>query len=493
MAMRVFKNHPYCVVHHPLIPLFESSSIQVKIPLKESLSIYPFVGKKVEESPPSIYLLRGVVHHVGRTASSGHYTTCGKRFICGEKTTGPPKNEEQWMLFDGQVGTKTSVNYVTDNESNQRSCYMALYELAEAKATVETDDSTLKEALQHTTLLQDSDDNPPAINEAAASIHVNDPENDRDVGENRQQQQTQQRRPSFGSASGPARPPPSPAAADVPGGGEMQRRQRTKKRRKLVGGASASAAAAAQGLTLPRRSPRGASQQQALKEAESNAAESVAAVQQNTENDSVQTPVETPRFCTEKSPEGFVHCHDTDAEASVSDIETKSDTDNIGGAFSVTADSGGGPEPTEMAMLPPEPDADDPLPISTAPPLVLPSPEAEAKLPPLLVDGDPEAMDKSPPAAKRKRTRGSREKNWMETFNQLRKIKDEHGHFCHVCMRKRKLLSSVKERWIRTQREKKRKEGHEFDPDHEQLLNHLSPHILAPQTTCQVCSIGRKT
>ena len=55
---------------------------------------------------------------------------------------------------------------------------MALYELAEAKATVETEDSTLKEALQHTTLLWDSDDNPPAINEAAASIHVDDPEND---------------------------------------------------------------------------------------------------------------------------------------------------------------------------------------------------------------------------------------------------------------------------------------------------------------------------
>jgi hypothetical protein len=171
-------HYPYCVVHPPLIPLFESSSIQAKIPLKESLSIYPFVGKKVEESPPSIYHLRGVVHHVGSTAFSGHYTTCGKRSICGENTTGPRENEEQWMFFDDRVGTKKSVNYVTDYERNQRSCYMALYELAEVNATVETDDSTLKEASQHTTRLRDSDDNPPAINEAAASIHVNDPEND---------------------------------------------------------------------------------------------------------------------------------------------------------------------------------------------------------------------------------------------------------------------------------------------------------------------------
>lgn len=127
---------------------------EAKIPLKESLSIYPFVGKKVEESPPSIYHLRGVVHHVGSTAFSGHYTTCGKRSICEKSdTSGPRENEEQWMFFDDRVGTKTSLNYVTDYERNQRSCYMALYELAEAKATVETEDSTLKEALQHTTLL----------------------------------------------------------------------------------------------------------------------------------------------------------------------------------------------------------------------------------------------------------------------------------------------------------------------------------------------------
>ena len=171
---------PYCEVHPPLILLVESSSIQAKIPLKESLSIYPFVGKKVEGSPPSIYHLRGVVHHVGSTAFSGHYTTCGKRCIRDEKsdTSGPRENEEQWMFFDDRVGTKKSVNYVTEYERNQRSCYMALYELAEAKAIVEAEDSTLKEASQHTSLLRDSDDNPPAINEAAASIYVNDPEND---------------------------------------------------------------------------------------------------------------------------------------------------------------------------------------------------------------------------------------------------------------------------------------------------------------------------
>ncbi len=37
--------------------------------------------------------------------------------------------------------------------------------------------------------------------------------------------------------------------------------------------------------------------------------------------------------------------------------------------------------------------------IVTAPPLVLPSPEARVKIPPLLVDGNPEIIDASPPAA----------------------------------------------------------------------------------------------
>ena len=165
---------PYCVVHPPLIPLFESSSIQAKIPLKESLSIYPFVGKNVEESPPSLYHLRGVVHHVGSTAFSGHYTTCGKRRCEKSNTSLPRENEEQWMFFDDRVGTKKSVNYVTEYERNQRSCYMALYELAEAKATVEAEDSSLKEASQHTTLLLDSDDTPPVINKTAASIWKTD-------------------------------------------------------------------------------------------------------------------------------------------------------------------------------------------------------------------------------------------------------------------------------------------------------------------------------
>jgi len=120
------------------------------------------MGKIVEES---MYRLRGVVHHVGSTAYSGHYTTCAKSSIRGE-------NEEQWVFFDDRVGAKKSMNYVTGYERNQRNCYMALYELGEAKTTVEAEDFTLGKVSNRSTLLcppGDSNDDPPVIGEAAAS------------------------------------------------------------------------------------------------------------------------------------------------------------------------------------------------------------------------------------------------------------------------------------------------------------------------------------
>jgi len=112
---------------------------KAKIPLEESLSINPFVGKN-EESPSGKYHLRGVVHHVGSTAFSGHYTTCAKRALhpdqqgndekkSDDANNSPPDNEEQWMFFDDRVGAKKDMDYVTGNERNQRNCYMALYEL----------------------------------------------------------------------------------------------------------------------------------------------------------------------------------------------------------------------------------------------------------------------------------------------------------------------------------------------------------------------------
>jgi len=109
---------------------------KAKILLEESLSITPFIGDKVK-SPEGLYRLCGVVHHIGNTASSGHYTSCAKRKLAvasdDSKAAGGISDEkvaeEEWVFFDDRVGRKKSLDYVVDTEKNQRNCYLALYEL----------------------------------------------------------------------------------------------------------------------------------------------------------------------------------------------------------------------------------------------------------------------------------------------------------------------------------------------------------------------------
>ena len=93
------------------------------------------------DTPSGQYRLCGVVHHVGNTAFSGHYTTCAKRKMkpseerlmvddnINKSSDNPQNVDEQWVFFDDRVGHKKNLDYVTDTEKNQRNCYMALYEL----------------------------------------------------------------------------------------------------------------------------------------------------------------------------------------------------------------------------------------------------------------------------------------------------------------------------------------------------------------------------
>lgn len=98
--------------------------MKAKINLEESISIPIFATVQK-------FNLRGVVHHVGNTAFSGHYTSCSIR----RTTPDAQDNEEQWVYFDDRKGIKKDLDYVAKLEENQRNCYMALYELgSEAKS-----------------------------------------------------------------------------------------------------------------------------------------------------------------------------------------------------------------------------------------------------------------------------------------------------------------------------------------------------------------------
>lgn len=86
--------------------------------MEKSLSIPIFATEQK-------YHLRGVVHHVGNAAFSGHYSSCSIR----SNTTDAQDNEEQWVFFDDRKGIEKDFDYVAKFEKNQRNCYMALYEL----------------------------------------------------------------------------------------------------------------------------------------------------------------------------------------------------------------------------------------------------------------------------------------------------------------------------------------------------------------------------
>ena len=112
---------------------------KAKILLKDSLSISSFFSSEEERR---LYHLCGVVHHVGDTASSGHYTTCAKRNLDEESAEASPNVEEQWVLYDDTVGKKQTINSVIGDKGNQENCYMALYELKSFDCCDDEDDDS---------------------------------------------------------------------------------------------------------------------------------------------------------------------------------------------------------------------------------------------------------------------------------------------------------------------------------------------------------------
>ena len=69
------------------------------------------------------YHLRGVVRHIGGTASSGHYTAYCER----EKVSSQQEKKKEWVSFDDGLSNLTSLSNVIENERNRRSVYMMVY------------------------------------------------------------------------------------------------------------------------------------------------------------------------------------------------------------------------------------------------------------------------------------------------------------------------------------------------------------------------------
>lgn len=67
------------------------------------------------------YSIRSIVHHIGNTANSGHYTADAIRFFPDDQ-----EKPNQWMSFDDGI-TVLAGNDVLANVSKQKTSYMLLY------------------------------------------------------------------------------------------------------------------------------------------------------------------------------------------------------------------------------------------------------------------------------------------------------------------------------------------------------------------------------
>ena len=65
------------------------------------------------------YRLQSVVHHLGLTASSGHYTADSVRASID--------GGEQWVRFDDGVTRETSLSAIVENEKTRGDAYMLMY------------------------------------------------------------------------------------------------------------------------------------------------------------------------------------------------------------------------------------------------------------------------------------------------------------------------------------------------------------------------------
>jgi ubiquitin C-terminal hydrolase len=113
-----------------------SNLLQVRVELNKTISLAKYFkksdgvgvsgsggrvyGQKRSANEP--YEIRAVVHHIGKSAHSGHYTADAVRF--NEET-----NEEQWVSYDDSFTEEITVTDTLDDPAKQRTAYMVLYSL----------------------------------------------------------------------------------------------------------------------------------------------------------------------------------------------------------------------------------------------------------------------------------------------------------------------------------------------------------------------------
>lgn len=104
---------------------FSFQKNKTAVELNDRLSLDGYLSEEATASIlPSDYSLRSIVHHIGTTANSGHYTADALRQTAED---GKPTTHSQWVSYDDSTSTEITLADVRTSLSNQKTAYMLLY------------------------------------------------------------------------------------------------------------------------------------------------------------------------------------------------------------------------------------------------------------------------------------------------------------------------------------------------------------------------------
>ena len=97
--------------------------ITAPIVLNSSISLEQYIARPDGDAidTGNTYGIRSIVHHLGNTAYSGHYTADADRPSDG--------TEENWIHFDDGVATPANKERIVKSDRSQRTAYLLLYTL----------------------------------------------------------------------------------------------------------------------------------------------------------------------------------------------------------------------------------------------------------------------------------------------------------------------------------------------------------------------------
>lgn len=112
---------------------FQKNRAPVELTRTISLDTFSTSDEKSSNALSSQYVLQSIVHHIGNTADSGHYTADGVRYADaaldnqGDRQSPPIEACPTWVSFDDGITTETTSEQVLRSVENQCSAYMLLY------------------------------------------------------------------------------------------------------------------------------------------------------------------------------------------------------------------------------------------------------------------------------------------------------------------------------------------------------------------------------